>query len=354
MQTRKATVIVVVTSIALALAAPATSEPIRKGKDPVSAFATVAPGAHVRIEDTDGRVLEGRYVATMDGNVVLDEPATRIPAASIRRVWIRGRAVKTGALIGGLIVGVSAGLLGAALGAYCESDCDDFTVYQYGAYGFGIGAGMGALTGGTIGAAFPKWHRLDLRESPARNASGGVTPGRVGALSFLGGRAMGRDRNSASGGFGGRVALAAQFPGGLAPGVEFGRFGLGHGTVTSPRGRALHFDESVTHFGFTLAKTRDHGRLRPYGLASIGHYSWHGFDSFALNPDRDFIDSETHRSFSGASLGGGAQWRARRNLSLEIEGRWHTSLHPVARPTFDGPSQHWNMVSLTAGAKFLW
>jgi len=93
MQTRKATVIVVVTSIALALAAPATSEPIRKGKDPVSAFATVAPGAHVRIEDTDGRVREGRYVATMDGNVVLDEPATRIPAASIRRVWIRGRAV---------------------------------------------------------------------------------------------------------------------------------------------------------------------------------------------------------------------------------------------------------------------
>jgi hypothetical protein len=148
--------------------------------------------------------------------------------------------------------------------------------------------------------------------------------------------------------------LSAQLPGGLAPGLEFGRFDLGGGSVLSPRGRALDFNESVRHFGLTLTKTRDRGRLRPYGLASVGHYSWRGFDSLALHPHFDYFDSETHRSFFGASLGGGVRYRARPHLSLEMEGRWHTSLHKVAQPTFDGPMQHWNLVSLTAGAKLLW
>ena len=74
-------------------------------------------------------------------------------------------------------------------------------------------------------------------------------------------------------------ASRPSFPGGLAPGLEFGRFGLGHGSVPSPRGRALNFNESVSHFGFSLTKSRDHGRLRPYGLAGLGRYSWRGFNS---------------------------------------------------------------------------
>jgi hypothetical protein len=245
-------------------------------------------------------------------------------------------------------------LLGAALGAYCESDCDDGDVYTFGGIGLAAGGAVGAVIGGLVGSAFPKWHRLDVARPPAPKTGRGVIAGPIGSLSFQGGRAMGRDRNSASGGLGGRLGLSGQLPGGLAPGVEFGRFGLGHGTVTSPRGRALHFDESVTHFGFTLTKTRDHGRLRPYGLASVGHYSWRGFNSFALNPEFEFVDSEVHRSFFGASLGGGAHWRVRRNLSLETEGRWHTSFDRVARPTLEGRAQHWNMVSLTVGAKVLW
>jgi len=336
MQTRTALAVILVTSLGLALPMPATSEPIRKGNDPAAVIAQFKPGARVRIEDTKGRVWEGRYIATTDGAVVLDDPLARIPSASIRQVWVRGRATMSGAVIGGVLLGLSKAALAAfGTGFQCEH-CGD-AVHEATARGLAIGAGIGALAGGLVGAAFPTWHRLDL-DRPAATRTHGVTHDAIGAYSLQGGGARGRDGNSGSGGLGGRLDLAARLPGRLAPGVEFGRFGL----------------ESVTHFGFTFTKTRDHGRLRPYGLASIGHYSWHGFDSFALNPDRDFIDSETHRSFSGASLGGGAQWRARGNLSLEIEGRWHTSLHPVARPTFDGPSQHWNMVSLTAGAKFLW
>jgi hypothetical protein len=353
MQTRKATALVLVTSLGLALATPAISEPIRNGDERAQALAQVTPGAQVRVEDTKGRVWEGRYVATTDGAVVLDDPLARIPSASIRQVWIRGRATRSGAIIGGVLLGLSKAALGAfGAGFQCEN-CGD-AVHAATARGFAIGAGIGALAGGLVGAAFPNWHRLDLDPSAAPRTSRGAVPGRVGSFSFQGGRAMGRDPNSGSGGFGGRLGLAARLPGGLAPGVEFGRIGLGRGTVTSPRDRALHFNESVTHFGLSLTKARDHGRMRPYGLASLGHYSWRGFNPFALNPDFEVTDPEIRSSFFGASFGAGAHWRAGRNLSLEMEGRWHTSLHPVAPPTFDAPPQHWNMVSVTAGAKFLW
>jgi len=354
MQTRTATAIVLVASLGVALAAPVRGEPNRRGGDPALALTQVRPGAPVRIQDWDGRVLEGHYVTTANGDVVLDRPARRIPTAGIQKVWVRGRAVKSIATIGGIVIGVPSALLGAALGAYCESDCDSGAVYQYAAVGFAFGTAMGALAGGVLGAAFPKWHSLDLGRIPSPKADRGLIPGRVGAFSFQGGPALGRDRNSGSGGFGGRLGLSAQLPGGLAPGVEFGRFGLGRGTVTSPLDRALHFNESVTHFGFSLTKARDRGRVRPYALATVGRYSWRGFDSFSLDPRYDFTNSEIHRSFLGASLGGGAHWRVRPNFSLETEGRWHTSLHQVAHPTFEGPAQHWNMVSLTAGVKLLW
>src|ERR1043166_2357610 len=111
MQTRKATALVLVMSLGAAMATPATSEPIGKGNEPAQALAQVTPGAHVRIEDGDGPVREGRYVATTDGPVVPEEPATRIPAASIRKVWVRGRAVTTAAVIGGIALGIPSALL---------------------------------------------------------------------------------------------------------------------------------------------------------------------------------------------------------------------------------------------------
>jgi hypothetical protein len=291
-----------------------------------------------------------------DGNVVLDEPAGRIPATSIQRVWLRGRAVRKGATIGGTILGASGALLGLLFAAYCvsESECGDGVWLTASAAGFGIGAAAGALTGGLAGAAIPKWHHLDFGVPHAPLTERGPTADRIGTFSLQGGWARGRDRNSAPGGLGGRLGLSADLPGGFAPGLEVGRFNLGRGEVTSPRGVTHRFNESVLHVGLSLTKTRDHGRLRPYGLAGLGYYSWRGFDSFVLNPDFDYLFPETHRSFLGASLGGGARYRARRNLSLEMEGRWHTSLHKVAHPTFEGPAQHWNMVSVTAGARFLW
>ncbi|HEY8150258.1 MAG TPA: hypothetical protein VIK51_15230 [Vicinamibacteria bacterium] len=252
---------------------------------------------------------------------MLDEPAIRIPAASIRKVWIRGRGTKTGAIIGGIVVGVSSALLGAAAGAFCESDCGDFDVYQYGAIGFATGAGMGALTGGIVGAAFPKWHRLVLGGSPAAKMGGGVAPGRVGAFSIQGGRALGRDRNSGSGGFGGRLGLSAQLPGGLAPGLEFGRFGLGRGSVPSPRGRALNFTESVSHFGLSLTKTRDRGRLRPYGLAAsattpgAASTRWRSIPTSSSSIPRSTARSSARASVAAPDGGRDAISRSRRKAA---------------------------------------
>ncbi|HET6897579.1 MAG TPA: hypothetical protein VFK70_04495, partial [Vicinamibacteria bacterium] len=62
MQTRTAPALVLATSLGLSLPTPATAEPIGRQKDPAALLAQVAPGAHVRIEDTKGRVWEGRYV----------------------------------------------------------------------------------------------------------------------------------------------------------------------------------------------------------------------------------------------------------------------------------------------------
>jgi hypothetical protein len=133
-----------------------------------------------------------------------------------------------------------------------------------------------------------------------------------------------------------------------------GRFALGLGHVVTPRGRSLFYDESVRHFGVAVTKTRDHGAVRPYALASLGRYSWRGLDPLALDPDFDARNAEARRSFVGASLGGGLLLRCHRRLSVDLEGRWHTSLDKVARPAFEGPAQHWNMVSIAAGVKVLW
>jgi hypothetical protein len=304
MQTRTTLAVILVTSLGLARPMPATSEPIRKRNDPAAVIAQVTPGAHVRIEDTKGRVWEGRYIAITDGAVVLDEPLARIPSASIRQVWIRGRATRSGAIIGGVLLGLSKAAL-AAFGAGFQCEHCQGAVRAASARGFGIGAGIGALTGGLVGAAFPKWHRLDL-DRPTATRTPGVTQDAIGAFSLPGGDARGRDRNSASGGL-----------------------------DVTPRGRTLDFTESVTRLGFCFTNARDHGRLRPYGLASIGHYSWEGVNPFPLDPDVEIVDPEFHQSFLGVS-------------------RWHTSLYDVARPTFDGPAQHWNIVSLTAGARLLW
>ncbi len=83
----------------------------------------------------------------------------QLSSSDIDKLWVRGRATKTGAIIGG-IVGLLAGVgYGLLLGeVICNNeDCNADTGTVVAALGLG-GALAGAGGGALIGAAIPKWH----------------------------------------------------------------------------------------------------------------------------------------------------------------------------------------------------
>jgi len=332
-------------------------------------LARLEPGASVRLATDGGRVVEGRVVSLDAAAVVLDRPPRSVPIETVHAIWVRGRSTGTGAAIGGVMVGVVTGALGALVSvAFCENgDGCGGAGAAGGAIGLAFGGAVGSLTGGVIGATVPRWHRLYPHDAPrhARAAPKSVpitsepaaerpvSGARVGSASLGLGFARGRDLRAASGGFGGHLRLSTESRG-FAPSLEIGRFDLGAGDVRAANGRRVTYDESVLHFGAALTRTLGHGKVRPYGLAALGHYSWRGFDSGALDPYRFDSHSVATRHFFGGSLGGGVRVRSVGPLSFGLEGRWHTSLNEVSQPQFQGAAQHWNMLSITAGASVSW
>lgn len=128
----------------------------------------------IRIHVQGGGVIEGRvlgvgrdslFVATSGGE-------QRLPIAALDSWWVRGRAAKTGAIVGaipGVIGGTGFGILyNAAFCANAEWGDDPCLVaipISAVVVG-GVGAGIGAL----IGAGVPKWHR----KFPPRPSAGPV------------------------------------------------------------------------------------------------------------------------------------------------------------------------------------
>jgi hypothetical protein len=126
------------------------------------AFESLADSQWVRLQvpHVAGRY-EGRLLQRGPDHVVLsaDPEPLRIAATTIDTLWTRGNAGKTGAIVGGLVLGTLGAVLGAA---YCESIKDTEPDCNTGAatlYLGGIGLAGGALLGGLIGLAVPKWHR---------------------------------------------------------------------------------------------------------------------------------------------------------------------------------------------------
>jgi hypothetical protein len=127
-----------------------------------TAFNSLADSQWVRLHvpHVAGRY-EGRLLQRGPDHLVLSaEPEPlRIPATTIDTLWTRGNAGVTGAIVGGLVLGA----LGVALGAAwaedvrnTEPDVDKGAAMQIGG---GVGLAGGALLGGLIGLAIPKWHR---------------------------------------------------------------------------------------------------------------------------------------------------------------------------------------------------
>jgi hypothetical protein len=106
----------------------------------------------------DHHRVEGRILALEGGPRLLRLEGIETPLAqgSIDSLWVRGRATKTGLIVGAAVGGVSAFALAATIcGVASEGQgCDVWGTVA--AIGLG-GAAGGALLGAAVGSAIPKW-----------------------------------------------------------------------------------------------------------------------------------------------------------------------------------------------------
>jgi hypothetical protein len=106
-----------------------------------------------------GTRVTGRLVALSAGAAQIEAVAglRSVSLAAVDSVWVRGRATKTGMLVGAVTGAIVTGIfVGLVVSAMCEVDCDNVGL-EGGLVGFGIGAVGGALVGAAIGAAIPRW-----------------------------------------------------------------------------------------------------------------------------------------------------------------------------------------------------
>src|SRR4051794_20597888 len=123
-----------------------------------TAFESLADSQWIRLKvpDVAGRY-EGRLLQRGPDHLVLsaDPEPLRIAATTIDTLWTRGNSGVTGAIVGGLVLGA----LGAAVGAAYPEESTDATRGEVMPFAVGVGLAGGALLGGLIGLAIPKWHR---------------------------------------------------------------------------------------------------------------------------------------------------------------------------------------------------
>ena len=121
----------------------------------------LTPSRTVRVQAERLGRLQGQVVSITGTDVVLrtgDGTEQPVPFASINTAWVRKRHTWLGAAIGGA-VGVAGGVFFAELAkGLCEYDCTHgIGVDILG--GLLVGAG-GAVVGGIVGSAFPRWVRV--------------------------------------------------------------------------------------------------------------------------------------------------------------------------------------------------
>ena len=112
----------------------------------------------VRLHVRGGRHFEGRFAfyAVAPAGSQLSVADTLIQVETVDSLWVRGRATKTGAIVGAVVVGVPAAVFWTGLcSLILESDC---TLWGAVAGLTAASAGVGALVGAGIGTAFPRWH----------------------------------------------------------------------------------------------------------------------------------------------------------------------------------------------------
>lgn len=150
------------TTLALLFCAAILAVPCARAQTAPDSLLRLKPGTTVRVETLALLKFDSALLrATGDTLVVAGAPGqqTNLPLRDLNAVWKRGRATKTGAVIGGIVGAVGLGILGAFVGGIAEGEGADTTAGSGAVYGAIGGAAGGALVGALIGSAIPKWHR---------------------------------------------------------------------------------------------------------------------------------------------------------------------------------------------------
>ena len=146
-----------------------------------TAIRTLKPGQTVRIRVHGGDRIESRIRSLQAESLPLQlvGDSAAFDVAAIDSLWVRGRATRTGAIVGAAVVGVASFAYWAALctalsdGQGCK-DWGHVTAYSV------AGAGVGALIGAAVGAIQPKWRLRYARALPGQGTMMRLPLGRLG------------------------------------------------------------------------------------------------------------------------------------------------------------------------------
>lgn len=160
----------IVTGLALAILLPISgiAQDSAQQKDEqqkrLQAIARLKPGNLIQVHAQGLGEIAGKYHSSNSDSlfITVDMVERGVPIVAIDALWVRGRATKSGAIIGG--VGVVAIGLGLGIAVVLSSGVDESVSCSGGfceaspvAIGFGLAA-AGALVGAGVGTAFQKWH----------------------------------------------------------------------------------------------------------------------------------------------------------------------------------------------------
>lgn len=147
---------------------------------PSAGFGTLNPGQIVRVKTVGGSRFDTRLRGSAGDSVTVLFAGADVPftAERVDSLWVRGRAIRTGAVVGGAVAApMSFLLLWWTCDAVAEgTGCDEWGVVVGLSFAGAVG---GALAGAGVGALIPKWHLRYARERDA-TISPMLAPGRVG------------------------------------------------------------------------------------------------------------------------------------------------------------------------------
>lgn len=148
----KHTIVAFLACSLIILVSPAYAEPVPES------LLRLKPSANLRIETSSLKRIDGRLLRATGDTLFLFAQGSEaaMPLRDVRVLWKRGRAVKTGAIVGAVVGAIGLSMLVAAIVSIGESGNPGTGDYVL----VGVaGAVGGGLVGGLIGAAIPKWHR---------------------------------------------------------------------------------------------------------------------------------------------------------------------------------------------------